>query len=53
MIGDGENSGFMGFGLLGLWVSICFILFYLLLLLLFFAYKATPKNKMGKRENQL
>ena len=29
MIGDGENSGFMGFGLLGLWVFGCLIFFFL------------------------
>ena len=28
MIGDGENSGFMGFGLLGLWVFGCLIFFF-------------------------
>ena len=28
MIGDGGNSGFMGFGLLGLWVFGCLIFFF-------------------------
>ena len=29
MIGDGGNSGFLGFGLLGLWVFGCLIFFFL------------------------
>ena len=33
MIGDDENSGFMGFGLLGLWVFDIYILLFLLVFL--------------------
>ena len=34
MVGDGGNSGFMGFGLLGLWVSNIYIYIYILLVFL-------------------
>ena len=33
MIGDGRNSGFMGFGLPGLWVSDMFFFFFVLVFL--------------------
>ena len=35
MIGDDENSGFMGFGLLGLWVFDIYIYIYFFFLLVF------------------